>query len=115
MLFKARHFLPINILICLYNSLFSPFLLYFILVWGLTYKTQIKPGFLLQTRAAREILVETYAAPSSPISRDLKISKLHDLFELKVLGFVYQFLHDLMLSLILYQMSINVVLSKLAR
>ena len=24
MFFKARHFLPINILICLYNSLFSP-------------------------------------------------------------------------------------------
>ena len=30
--FKVRHFLPINILICLYNSLFSPFLQYGILV-----------------------------------------------------------------------------------
>ena len=34
MFFKVRHFLPINILVCLYNSLFSPFLQYGILVWG---------------------------------------------------------------------------------
>ena len=36
MFFKVRHFLPIDILVCLYNSLFSPFLQYGILVWGLT-------------------------------------------------------------------------------
>ena len=33
MFFQVRHFLPINILVCLYNSLFSPFLQYGILVW----------------------------------------------------------------------------------
>ena len=32
---KVRLFLPINILVCLYNSLSSPFLQYGILVWGL--------------------------------------------------------------------------------
>ena len=39
MFFKVRHFLPINILICFYNSLFSPFLQYGLLVWGLTCET----------------------------------------------------------------------------
>ena len=48
MFYKVRHFLPINVLICLYNSLFSPFLQYGILVWGLTYETYINPVFLLQ-------------------------------------------------------------------
>ena len=48
MFFKVRHFLPINVLICLYNSLFSPFLQYGILVWGLTFETYINPVFLLQ-------------------------------------------------------------------
>ena len=38
MFFKVRHFLPIDVLICLYNSLFSPCLQYGILVWGLTHE-----------------------------------------------------------------------------
>ena len=45
MFFKIRHFLPIHVLVCLYNSLFSPFLQYGILVWGLTYETYINPVF----------------------------------------------------------------------
>ena len=55
MFFKVRHFLPINVLICLYNSLFSPFLQYGILVWGLTYETYINPVLLLQKRVIRAI------------------------------------------------------------
>ena len=89
MFFKVRHFLPINVLICLYNSLFSPFLQYGILVWGLTYETYINPVFLLQKRVVRAISFVHFTAPSSPIFSDLKILKLHDLFQLKLLSFVY--------------------------
>ena len=39
--FKVTHFLSVDILVYLYNSLFSPFLHYGILVWGLTYETHI--------------------------------------------------------------------------
>ena len=46
--FKVRLFLPLNIPVCLYNSLFSSFLQYGILVWGLTHETHINPVFLLQ-------------------------------------------------------------------
>ena len=89
MFFKVRHFLPINILICLYNSLFSPFLQYGLLVWGLTYETYINPVFLLQKRVIKAISFQNFASPSSPIFSDLKILKLHDLFQLKLLCFVY--------------------------
>ena len=89
MFFKVRHFLPINVLICLYNSLFSPFLQYGILVWGLTYDTYINPVFLLQKRVVRAISFVHFTAPSLPIFSDLKILKLHDLFQLKLLSFVY--------------------------
>ena len=89
MFFKVRHFLPISVLVCLYNSLFSPFLQYGILVWGLTYETYIKPVYLLQKRVLRAISFEHYTSPSTPIFSDLKILKLHDLFQLKLLGFVY--------------------------
>ena len=34
--FKIRHYIPSETLICLYNSLFSSFLSYGIIVWGLT-------------------------------------------------------------------------------
>ena len=89
MFFKVRHFLPINVLICLYNSLFSPFLQYGILVWGLTYETYINPVFLLQKRVVRAISFEHFTSPSSPIFLNLKILRLHDLFQLKLLSFVY--------------------------
>ena len=89
MFFKVRHFLPIDVLICLYNSLFSPFLQYGIVVWGLTYESYINPVFLLQKRAVRAISFEQFTSPSSPIFLDLKILRLHDLFQLKLLSFVY--------------------------
>ena len=93
MFFKVRHFLPINILVnilvSLYNSLFSPFLQYGILVWGLTYETHINPVFLLQKRVIRAIAFEHFTSLTTPLFSDLKILKLHDLFQLKLLFFVY--------------------------
>ena len=90
MFFKVRHFLPIYVLICLYNSLFSPFLQYVILVWGLTYKSYINPVFLLQKRVIRAIAFESSTSHSPPIFSGLKILKLCDLFQLKLLTFVYE-------------------------
>ena len=89
MFFKIRHFLPINVLICLYSSLFSPFLQYGILVWGLTHDTYINPVFLLQKRVVRAISFENFTSHSTPIFLNLKILKLHDLFQIKLLTFVY--------------------------
>ena len=90
MFFKVRHYLPIDVIICLYNSFFSPFLQYGILVLGLTYITYINPAFLLQKRVIRTISFEHFTSHSSPIFSDLKILKLHDLIQLKLLCFVYE-------------------------
>ena len=89
MFFKVGHFLPINILICLYSSLFSPFLQYGLSVWGLTYEIYINPVFLLQKRVIKAISFQKFTSPSTPLFSDLKILKLHDLFQLKFLCFVY--------------------------
>ena len=88
--FKVRHVLPINILILLYNSLFSPFLQYGILVWGLTFESYINPVFLLQKRVIRAIAFEHFTSSTTPLFSDLKILKLRDLFKLKLLTFVYE-------------------------
>ena len=64
---------------------FSPFLQYGILVWGLTYETHINPVFLLQKRVIRAIASEHFTSPTTPLFSDLKILKLRDLFQLKLL------------------------------
>ena len=74
--FKVRLFLPLSILICLYNSLFSSFLQYGILVWGLTHETHINPVILLQKRVIRAISFEHFTSSSTPIFFNLKILKL---------------------------------------
>ena len=88
--FKVRHLLPTSVLISLYNSLFSSFLQYGIIVWGLTYDTQTKPIYLLQKKAIRAIAFKSFTSPSTPIFSDLKILKLYDLFDFKLLTFVYE-------------------------
>ena len=60
-----------------------------ILVWGLTYETRVNPVFLSQKRVIRAISFEHFTAPSMPIFSNLKILKLHDLFQLKMLSFFY--------------------------
>ena len=88
--FKIRHLLPTNVLVSLYNSLFSSFLQYGIIVWGLTYEVHTKPIYLLQKKVVRAIAFKSFTSPSTPIFSDLKILKLYDLFELKLLTFVYE-------------------------
>ena len=93
MFIKIRRFLPVDVMICLYNSLFSSSLQYGIVIWGLTYDIQIKPIYLLQKRVVRAIAFGHFTSPSTPIFSDLKILKLQDLFQVKLLCFVYDCFH----------------------
>ena len=71
--FKVRHLLPTSVLVSSYNSLFSSFLQYGIIVWGLTHDTHTKPIYLLQKKVVRAIAFESFTSPSTPIFSDLKI------------------------------------------
>ena len=51
--FRIRHLLPTSVLASLYNSLFSSFLQYGIIVLGLTYEVHTKLIHLLQRKVAR--------------------------------------------------------------
>ena len=88
--FKVRHLLPTNVLVSLYYSLFASFLQYGIVVWGLTYDTYIKPIFILQKKVVRAITFNNFSAPSAPIFLTLRLLKLQDLFDMKLLTFVYE-------------------------
>ncbi len=93
--FKIRHYIPLQPLISLYNSLFSSFLCYGITAWGLTYDTYLKPLYLLQKRILRCISFSHFAAPSAPIFHSLKILKLEDIIHSNILTFVYKALSKL--------------------
>ena len=50
MFFKIRNLLPLDVLFCLYNALFLPFLQYGLIFWGQTYASYIYPIFKLQKK-----------------------------------------------------------------
>ena len=93
--FKVRHLLPTDLLVSLYYSIFASFLQYGIVVWGLTYDTYIKPIFILQKKVVRAITFNNFSAPSAPIFLTLRLLKLQDLFEMKLLTFVYEAVNKL--------------------
>ena len=80
---------PLDVLICLYNALFLSFLQYGLIVWGQTYASYIDPIFKLQKKAVRAISFQPRMSPSLPIFNDFKLLKLSELFELRLLTFVF--------------------------
>ena len=89
MFFKIRNLLPLDVLICLYNALFLSFLQYGLIVWGQTYASYVDPIFKLQKKAVRAISFQPRMSPSLPIFNDFKLLKLFEIFELRLLTFVF--------------------------
>ncbi len=89
MFFKIRNLLPLDVLLCLYNALFLSFLQYGLIVWGQTYASYIDPIFKLQKKAVRAISFQPRMSPSLPIFNDFKLLKLSEIFELRLLTFVF--------------------------
>ena len=87
--FKIRNLLQLNVLICLYNALFLSFLQYGLIVWGQKYDSYIDPIFKLQKKAVRAISFQPRMSSSLPIFNDLKLLKLSEIFELRLLVFVF--------------------------
>ena len=89
MFFKIWSLLPLDVLVCLYNALFLSFLQYGPIVWGQTYGSYIDPILKLQKKAVRAISFQPRMSPSLPIFNDFKLLKLFELFELRLLTFVF--------------------------
>ena len=82
-MYKARQLIDEKSLYILYCSLFLPYMTYCIEVWASTYKTCIKPIFILQKKAVRIICKVAYGAHTHELFIDKKIIKLKDLLKLK--------------------------------
>ena len=87
-----KKFLPINILILMYNSFVLLHLQLGILTWGFKLRRLDK----LQKRAVRIITCQKYDAHTEPFFRKLSLVKLNDLFRLNVLKLYYKFNNGLL-------------------
>ena len=90
-LFKLRDFVSINILIQVYYSVIYPFLMYAVLVWGHTYKSNLYPLVILQKKAIRIMTFSRYHEHTSPLFKALKLLKFFDLVYVNTASFMLQY------------------------
>ena len=83
---KLKNFLPLHILLTIYNSLILPYLNYGILVWG----TQSHKMVKLQKKSIRVITNSKYNAHTEPIYKTLRLLKVTDLCALQELKFAFK-------------------------
>ena len=78
-LYKTRHVLGRNSMIQLYFSFISSYLSYGNIVWGSTYKTNLKPLLLKQKHASRIIFFEGKFTHSEPLFTEMKALNIYQL------------------------------------
>ena len=89
-LHRLKYIYPQNVLITLYKSLFVPHINYGSLVWGHAEGALDK----IKKKAVRTITYSNYVAHSEPLLKELNLLKVKDLFELKILKFLFKLYHN---------------------
>ena len=85
-LHRLKYIYPQHVLVAIYKSLFVPHLNYGSLLWGHNFDTVFK----LQKKVVRTITNSAYIAHSEPILKRLSLLKVQDIYELKILKFLYK-------------------------
>ena len=86
---KVKNILPKQSLLCLYYSLFYPYIQYCNVVWGAATKTTLKPLVILQKKIIRMVSGAGYLDHTNPLFKELKLLKLNDIHLLESAKFVY--------------------------
>ena len=92
MMNKLKKYLPVNVLLNIYNTLILPHFNYGIIIWGHTSSKLFK----FQKKAVRFITKSKYNAHTSPLFKKLGLLKLEDLCALHDLKFCFKFGNDLL-------------------
>lgn len=93
---KARKYVGLSSLKILYNSIIYPHFTYCIEVWGNAADTHLSSLFKLQKKIVRILKSAPYKASTDPIFKELKILKLHDIFLMYTLLFVFKFVKGML-------------------
>ena len=80
MMAKLRHFVPLSVLVKLYQSLISPYLIYGISSWGQASQSNLEKLLLLQKRVLRLMTFSTKSEHAIPYFINLNILPVHFLY-----------------------------------
>ena len=89
-LHRLKYYFPQNILITLYKSLFTPHINYGSLLWGQAGENLDK----IQKKTIRTITYNNYTAHTEPLLKELNLLKVKDMFDLKILKFLFKLYHN---------------------
>ena len=92
MLSKLCYFVPKDICIPVYYSLFYTHLIYGCLVWSYSRKSNIDRLIKLQNRCIRVIDFSDFDSHTDPQYSELKLVKVNDVFSLSKLLFMFDFI-----------------------
>ena len=90
-IYRSSYFLSKTTLRTLYNSMVLPYLYYCNLVWGSTYKSNLKRLTILQKRAIRIVSRSGCDAHTDPIFKEFKFLKITIIYLLQLGTFMYSF------------------------
>jgi hypothetical protein len=88
---KARRYLEVKSLICLYYSFIYPYIVYCISVWGGANATSLQHLVKIQKWAVRTISCKPKRTSSLPLFNALQILNIKQIYTLQVLVFVYKY------------------------
>ena len=87
---RARHILPLNVLIMLYHTMIYPYLSSCNIVWGAASNTVLGRLIILQKRAVRLITHSRRCSSSTPLFARLHLLKLIDINHFQTIIFMYK-------------------------
>ena len=101
LLYKIRHYAPLETLKLLYYGIFFPFISDGVQVWELTYPTHLDKVFILQKKIIKCMTFNDIMVPSSSLFHELEFLKLNDINNLQIVSFVYECINGFKLLSIL--------------
>lgn len=93
---KLKWFLPSNVLLSIYNTLFLPHINYCIGAWGNTERNNLNHIIMLQKRVIRSIGNASYLAHTDQLFKKFSILKCEELFQINIYKFMYKLMNNLL-------------------
>ena len=90
-IYRAKHFLNRDSLICLYHAFLYPYLVYCVSIWGGSNVTTLSPIIKVQKRAVRCIMSASKYSSTALFFKELHILHFQQIYKLQILLFVYRY------------------------
>ena len=90
---QTKNYLPLNIRLTLYNSIFRSHMEFGILAWGGIALNKLKKITNLQKKCVRNVANKMYRSHSDPIFSKLGILKFDDIFKLNCSLFIHKYMN----------------------